>query len=128
MMTLDFQNTIAKIYNSDIMGTKAVQLIYGNSNLYASHGDTLYAEIENGLKDEVNKQVLPLKNKAEELISSIDSVMTVITTVLDKDARESLSSSLRSLNRTFSTMELAMVKLDSVIYKNDIRVTTIFKM
>ena len=53
--------------------------------------------------------------------------MTVITSVLDKDARESLSSSLRSLNRTFSTMELAMVKLDSVIYKNDIRVTTILQ-
>ena len=121
------KNTVAKIYNSDIMGTKAVQLIYGNSNLYASHGDTLFSEIENGLKDEVNKQVLPLKNKAEELISSIDSVMTVITTVLDKDARESLSSSLRSLNRTFSTMELAMVKLDSVIYKNDIRVSTIIQ-
>ncbi|MDB2368906.1 hypothetical protein N9V43_01335, partial [Flavobacteriales bacterium] len=97
------------------------------SNIYATSGDTLLAEIENGLKDEVNKQVLPLKNKAEELISSIDSVMTVITTVLDKDARESLSSSLRSLNRTFSTMELAMVKLDSVIYKNDIRVTTILQ-
>lgn len=121
------RNTVAKIYNSDIMGTKAVQLIYGNSNLFASPGDTLFAEIENGLKDEVNKQVLPLKNKAEELISSIDSVMTVITSVLDKDARESLSSSLRSLNRTFSTMELAMLKLDSVIYKNDIRVTTILQ-
>ena len=121
------RNSIAKIYNSDIMGTKAVKLIYGNSNIFASPGDTLYSEIEDGLKDEVNKQVLPLKNKAEELISSIDSVMTVITTVLDKDARESLSSSLRSLNRTFSTMELAMVKLDSVIYKNDIRVTTILQ-
>ena len=53
--------------------------------------------------------------------------MTVITTVLDNDARESLSSSLRSLNRTFSTMELAMIKLDSIIYKNDLRVTTIIK-
>lgn len=121
------RNSIAKIYNSDIMGTKAVKLIYGNSNIFASAGDTLYSEIEDGLKDEVNKQVLPLKNKAEELISSIDSVMTVITTVLDKDARESLSSSLRSLNRTFSTMELAMVRLDSVIYKNDIRVSNIIQ-
>ena len=118
-------NTVAKIYNSDIMGTKAVQLIYGNSNSYASIGDTLFSDVEDGLKEEVNKQVLPLKNKAEELISSIDSVMTVITTVLDKDARESLSGSLRSLNRTFSTMELAMVKLDSVIYKNDTRVSNI---
>ena len=120
-------NTTALIYNSDIMGTKAVKLIYGPSKIYASPGDTIYSQIEGGLKDEVNKQVLPLKNKAEELISSIDSVMTVITTVLDKDARESLSNSLRSLNRTFSTMELAMIKLDSIIYKNDIRVSTIIK-
>ncbi len=121
------KNTVANIYNADLMGTKAIQLHIGNAAIYASSGDTLFSSIEGDLKDEVNKQVLPLKNKAEELISSIDSVMTVITSVLDKDARESLSSSLRSLNRTFSTMELAMVKLDSVIYKNDIRVTTILQ-
>lgn len=118
-------NSIAKIYNSDIMGTKALQIIIGDNLNYSMPGDTLYSEIESGLKDEVNKQVLPLKNKAEDLISSIDSVMTVITTVLDKDARNSLTSSLLSLNRTFSTMELAMIKLDSVIYKNDVRVSNI---
>ena len=119
------KNTIARIYNSDIIGTKAMQLILGNSNLYLAAGDTMHSEVEAGLNDEVNKQVLPLKNKAEDLISSIDSVMTVITTVLDKNARTNLASSLTSLNRTFSTMELAMVKLDSVIYKNDKRVSTI---
>ena len=121
------KNSVANIYNADLMGTKAIQLQIGNSALYASSGDTLFSSIEGDLKDEVNKQVLPLKNKAEDLISSIDSVMTVITTVLDKDARASLTNSLLSLNRTFSTMELAMVKLDSMIYYNDTRVTNILK-
>lgn len=118
-------NTIARIYNSDIMGTKALQLVLGDNSIFCLPGDTLPSEVESGLKDEVNKQVLPLKNKAEDLISSIDSVMTVITTVLDKDARNSLTNSLLSLNRTFNTMELAMIKLDSVIYKNDVRVSNI---
>lgn len=118
-------NTIARIYNADIMGTKALQLVLGNNGIFFLPGDTLSSEVEGGLKDEVNKQVLPLKNKAEDLISSIDSVMTVITTVLDKDARNSLTNSLLSLNRTFNTMELAMVRLDSVIYKNDVRVSNI---
>lgn len=118
-------NTIARIYNADLMGTKALQLSLGNAMAYANSGDTLKSDVEQGLKDEVNKQVLPLKNKAEDLISSIDSVMTVITTVLDKDARTSLTNSLISLNRTFNTMELAMVKLDSMIYKNDYRVSNI---
>lgn len=121
------KNSVANIYNADLMGTKAIQLQIGNSPIYASSGDTLFSSIEGDLKDEVNKQVLPLKNKAEDLISSIDSVMTVITTVLDKDARASLTNSLLSLNRTFSTMELAMVKLDSMIYYNDNRVTNILK-
>ena len=121
------KNSVANIYNADLMGTKEIQLQIGNSPIYASSGDTLFSNIEGDLKDEVNKQVLPLKNKAEDLISSIDSVMTVITTVLDKDARASLTNSLLSLNRTFSTMELAMVKLDSMIYYNDTRVTNILK-
>ena len=119
------KNTVANIYNADLMGTKAIQLNIGNVATYASSGDTLSSSIEGDLKDEVNKQVIPLKNKAEDLISSIDSVMTVITTVLDKDARASLTNSLLSLNRTFSTMELAMVKLDSMIYYNDSRVSNI---
>ena len=118
-------NSIATIYNTDLMGTKAIKLVLGNSMVYASKGDTLYSYSEGDLKDEVNKQVLPLKNKAEDLISSIDSVMTVITTVLDKDARSSLTNSLYSLNRTFSTMELAMLKIDSMIYYNDNRVSNI---
>lgn len=119
------KNTVATIYNADLMGSKAVLLNLGSSAIYASSGDTLTSDIEGDLKDEVNRQVLPLKNKAEDLISSIDSVMTVITTVLDKDARASLTNSLISLNRTFSTMELAMVKLDSMIYYNDNRVSNI---
>ena len=118
-------NSVAQIYNLDIMGTKALQLMLGNSTIYAKPGDTLNSDLERGLKEEVNMQVLPLKSKAEDLISSVDSVVTVITSVLNKDARESLSNSLTSLNRTFSTMELAMVKLDSMIYKNDDRITNI---
>ena len=57
------KNTIANIYNSDLMGTKAIQLNIGNSAIYASSGDTLFSSIEGDLKDEVNKQVLPLKIK-----------------------------------------------------------------
>ena len=34
------------------------------------------------------EKILPLKNKAEELIGSIDSVMMIVTAVLNKDARE----------------------------------------
>ena len=45
-------------------------------------------DIEGTLQDEVNAQILPLKNKAEELIGSIDSIMMIVTAVLNKDTRD----------------------------------------
>jgi len=120
-------NSISKIVNEDIMGSKGVSLLLGNSNINITNGDTLISDIEGSLKDEVNKQVLPLKNKAEELISSIDSVVTVITSVLSKDARESLTKSLESLDNTFSTMSETMTKVNQIVDQNDERISSIVK-
>ena len=111
-------NTIAKIVSIDLMGTKGISLVLGDSSLMAASGDELSSSIESSLQDEVNAQILPLKMKTEELIGSIDSVMTVITSVLNKDARESLSKSLISLDQTFSTLSETLVVVDKMIRDN----------
>ena len=111
-------NTIAKIVSVDLMGTKGISLVLGDSSLMAASGDELPSSIESSLQDEVNAQILPLKMKTEELIGSIDSVMTVITSVLNKDARESLSKSLISLDQTFSTLSQTMLVIDKMIRHN----------
>ena len=120
-------NSISKIVNEDIMGSKGIALLLGDANVNIEQGDTINSDIEGSLKDEVNKQVLPLKNKAEELISSIDSVVTVITSVLSKDARESLTKSLESLDNTFSTMSKTMTKVNQIVDQNDERISSIVK-
>lgn len=111
-------NTIAKIVSLDLMGTKGVSLVLGDSKDFVSNGSELSTSIESSLQEEVNAQILPLKMKTEELIGSIDSVMTVITTVLNKDARESLSKSLISLDQTFSTLSKTMVEVDKIVVDN----------
>ena len=120
-------NSVSKIVNEDIMGTKGIALLLGDSNMNIEEGDTLTSDIEGSLKDEVNKQVRPLKNKAEELISSIDSVVTVITAVLSKDARASLTKSLESLDYTFTTMSQTMTKVNQIVDQNDDRISSIVK-
>ena len=67
-LTTDFpisSNTVAQIYSADLMGSKAIQLQIGNSPVNLNSGDTLISSIEASLMEEVNAQVLPLKNKAE---------------------------------------------------------------
>jgi phospholipid/cholesterol/gamma-HCH transport system substrate-binding protein len=118
-------NSVCKIINQDLMGTKGVDLILSDATNFLNVGDTLLSSIQGSLKDEVNAQILPLKRKAEELISSVDSVMMIVTAVLNKDARENLRNSLRSLDKTFELMSHTMVKVDSMIEINDDRITRV---
>ena len=111
-------NSKAKIVSLDLLGTKGISLILGDTNVMVISGSELESAIEASLQDEVNAQILPLKNKTEGLISSIDSVMTVITTVLNKDARESLSKSLISLDQTFTTLSETMLVVDKIVNDN----------
>ena len=118
-------NSICKIVNQDLMGTKGVSLILGQSNSFASSGDTLLGRVENSLQDEVNAQILPLKSKAEGLIGSVDSLLIIVTAVLNKNTRNSLSNSIKSLDETFAILSKTMVKIDSMVYDNDARVSKV---
>lgn len=118
-------NTVCKIVNQDLMGTKGIALILGDASDLLELGDTLISDIEGTLQSAVNAQILPLKNKAEELISSIDSVMIIITAVLNQDTRENLRNSLKSLDKTFLLMSSTMIKVDSLVNKNDERISKV---
>ncbi|NQY68157.1 MAG: MCE family protein [Flavobacteriales bacterium] len=85
---------------------------------YHISGDTLNSEIAKSLSDDVNDLVVPLKLKAENLIQSIDSVMVVVTAVLDKNARESLSESFVTIKRALHNLEKASINVDSMVYEN----------
>ena len=119
------KNTVCKIVNQDLMGTKGIALILGDTDELVAAGGTLISSIEGSLQDEVNAQILPLKNKAEELIGSVDSVMMIITAVLNKDTRNNLRNSLSSLDRTFELMSKTMIKVDSMVDLNDERIAKV---
>ncbi len=95
------KNTIARIVSADIMGTKQLKLVLGNSTQRLHSGDTLIGETEGGLKEQVSMQMLPIKQKAEKLMSSLDSVLSVIQYIFNKDTRNNLRNSFGSIDQTF---------------------------
>ncbi|MDT8392739.1 MAG: MlaD family protein [Bacteroidales bacterium] len=109
------KNSIARIYSSDLMGSKAINLILGDDSLIVESGDTLLTEVEASLKEAVNQQIQPLKLKAEELILSIDSVVTVIKEIFNEKAKENLTNSLASIQQTFENLENASYNLDTLV-------------
>lgn len=107
--------SIAKIFSSDLLGSKAVEVVPSEQLLYVSNGDTLLSQSDDDLKTAVNKQIQPLQKKAEDLISSIDSVMFVVKEVLNANVRQNLISSFESIKNTIISLERTTYQLDTLM-------------
>ena len=119
------KHSIAKAISSDLLGSKAVEIIYSDSKEYVVSGDTLYAENEEGLKSAVSKQLTPLQHKAEGLISSIDSVMTVVQFVLNDKTRDNLNKSFESIKKAIESLEQTAYKLDDLVASEKTKISAI---
>jgi phospholipid/cholesterol/gamma-HCH transport system substrate-binding protein len=92
--------TIAQIISSDIMGTRSIRLLLGDRETIHHSNDTIPGAVEQDLKEQVSMQVLPLKNKAEELLSSLDSAVTGLAFLFDDEARKNFAESFDNINQT----------------------------
>ena len=118
-------NSTARIFSEDLMGSKAVEILLGPGPDYAQTGDTLSTEIETSLKDAVNQQILPLKLKAEDLLSSLDTMVVAIKGIFNKDAREDLAASIKSIRQTFRNLESTTQNLDTLVITESNRLSSI---
>jgi phospholipid/cholesterol/gamma-HCH transport system substrate-binding protein len=98
------KNSIARLVSADLLGSKAVEIILSDKTEFVENGDTLISATEQGLKESFNKQLAPLQAKAEILIGSIDSVMTVAKLMLNADARKNIDQSFLSFRNAILTL------------------------
>ncbi len=117
--------SVAEIYSVDIMGTRAIKLILSNEKTYYIPCDTIISSVEADLKTQVSAQVLPLKIKAEDLIKSIDSVMTVVQNIFDKQTRYNISRSIESIRMTVENLVKTSVALDTLVQSEKYALTRI---
>ena len=128
MMDASFKipvNSVAQIVSSDIMGTRSIKMIFGSEKKYYQSGDTITGAIESDLKEQVSMQVLPLKNKAEQLLNTIDSAIVTLTVILNEDARKNLSQSFENINRSINNIEKTTSDLQQIVasQKGNIQLT-----
>jgi len=119
------KTSIAKVISSDILGSKAVQLMLGKGTVYAVDGDTLQSSQEDNLKQAVNKTIAPLQKKAESLIMSIDSVMVVVQQVFNENARANLAKSFESIKLAISSLETTSYRLDTLVLTEKVKISNI---
>ncbi len=119
------QNSVAIIYGTDLLGTKAIEIQFGDSETYLQSYDTLRSELEQSLMSQVNEQVEPLKRKALALITSIDSTITDIQSMFNEEARNSLTHTIEQIKGTLSNTESATKRIDNMLKTEQPRITSL---
>lgn len=120
-------NSLAMIQSADLMGSKVIDLIPGDSPVFAVSGDTLTSKTEQGLMEQVSRQMLPLKQKAERLLGSLDSVMVIVQGVFNEETKKNLNNSFASIDRTLRNIEGASGNLDTLMQTESARVSEILR-
>ena len=99
------ENSVAEIFSSDIMGTKSIRIDLGDSKKYMKEKDTLGASVQVSLITMLTQELIPLKNKAEVLIESMNKTFQNINQVLDENTKKDISASIAELKATISNIE-----------------------
>lgn len=105
------KNTVARLSSTSLLGDKAIVLQYGNSNINAEDKDTLRADIQGSLTDNLQ----PLQQKAENLISKLDSSLASINKILNPNFQKNVDRSFSSIANSLQTLEGTTKKIDALV-------------
>ena len=112
------RNSTAQIFGTDLLGSKAIRFVFGNSPEDIQNGDTIQPDIEKSLSQEVTAQVGPIKEKAENLLASFDSVLAVVRDVFNEGTKENLRKSFESIASSLTSIQNVAGNLDTVLRRD----------
>jgi phospholipid/cholesterol/gamma-HCH transport system substrate-binding protein len=97
-------NTVAEIAPVSILGGMKVQFVYGNGPGFYNDGDTIPGRLAVSMIDKVEIEILPLKEKISNLLTTLDSVINSVDKLMNEDFRKSISGTAANLNSTTGTL------------------------
>ncbi|BAU54811.1 MlaD family protein [Mucilaginibacter gotjawali] len=115
------KNTLAKLVSTDLLGSKAIVFVYGNSNLPAQDKDTLRADIQGSLAESLQ----PIQMKAEKLISKLDSSLAAINKILNPNFQKNVDRSFASIANSLQTLEGTTKKIDNLVGTQTVHINSI---
>ncbi len=112
------KNSVAQIFNSDIMGSKAIDLIMGDSSESLMPGDTIMTSIKDDMFDTVFNEIEPLKGTVVTLLRNLDAVLTDLHQLFNEENASIISDALLSFNVVANEFEDISKKIGGSLKEN----------
>ncbi len=114
--------TIARLESTSLLGRKAIVFNLGTNKELAKSGDTLMANVQKDLL----QQVKPVQLKAEAMIGRLDSILTSLNSTINPQFQRNFSKSIESIAHILQTLETTTTKVDGMVGSEQKRLTAIF--
>jgi len=117
---INFSNdSEAILYETGLIGGKAVSISPSiDSGKAVKSGDTLNSSIKPGFTELVNRQIAPLQQKIVSTLTSVDSLFSGVSNVLNKDSQNNLKNTLENLSVSLENINKASVVLSNLLVSN----------
>lgn len=114
-------SAIAKIFDADLFGSKAIELVLRDTvpQKILKNGDTLISLVQPSLATSVSAIVSPVKDKAESLIESLDSVF-------GGETGNDLKGTIANLNAITTNFKNTSKRLEGIVASQEKRLDIIF--
>ena len=119
------KNSVAQIYETGLIGGKALSVIPKYGEELAKNGDTLKSSIAPGLTELVNDKLSPLQEKIESMVVSADSVLLSLNSVLNNEAKLEIQSSITNFSSTVADLKSSASTLDEMLNTNKNQINNI---
>lgn len=116
----------AKLSSPSLLGGKIIEIMVGDSSVYAKPGDTLFTQYEMDLQGQVNEMIAPLKVKVGSILSAIDSILVPIQTILNDETARKLAEGLGRIPAIIANLERITYKVDTLISSEKNKLSRIF--
>lgn len=97
-------NSVAYVTN-DFLGSNTINIDLGDSPCDAKPGDTLASANERGITDLITTKLVPLKDKIEMLVMSIDTLVDRLNYVFDDKMQADVKSSVSDFSVSINNLK-----------------------
>ncbi len=108
------RNSVADLISTDFLGGKAIGLKLGDSEAELENGDTIQSHFEKSMMEDFSEQILPIKDRAENLMISMDTAVTKMTSTLANINGMFTVANKRNFSQALANLKTALEGFDEI--------------